>query len=104
MKQGTKFILEIEIDTDLDSIESIEFVFVQGQKEMKFNYPSDKTMRLDNNIIGLIFDKEDTYYFNVGQILMDSRIKLKDSEYNPLTEIVPFKMQKTLFKEVDYAD
>lgn len=99
MKQGTNFILPVEIDIDLDKVEQIEFVFKQKSVEHTFTYPSDIAVR-EGNTINLIWTQADTYKFIADKVEMDTRITLINSPYNPETPIVVFHMDRTLFKEV----
>lgn len=97
MKQGTKFLLPVAIGTDVDMIRKIEFILVQGSKEMTWEYPSDRTIREDN-VINLVFTEEESWELvPYKRISLDTRITLNDSEYQPETKIATVVMHETLF-------
>lgn len=105
MKQGTRFILLVEFDIDLDTVGKIEFVFKQEKRinsaAVKINtYPND-CERKENTVL-IPWTQEETYKFEPNRMLyMDTRITLKNSSDQPQTEIIPIKMSPTLFQEVD---
>lgn len=106
MKQGTKFLLPISIDFDLSLVEKIEFIFRQDKRQntKKFEFPSSTAVidDEDETLIDLIWTKEDTYIFSPElPLMMDTRIKLIDSDYNPETEIVKLTLNPTLFRQGD---
>lgn len=107
MKQGTQFVLPVEIGMDLDDVSRIEFVFKQksckGFPAIKSNvWPDDCTRQEGQNIILIPWTREETYKFLGGEALyMDTRITLRDSTDQPQTEILTLKMSPTLFQEVD---
>lgn len=99
MKQGINFLLPVEIGMDLEPVEKIEFILRQEDVEMQFEYPSDKCIR-EGNVINLIFMQSDTWQFKTDvPCYLDTRITLTDSIYQPETELVKLRMNKTLFKE-----
>lgn len=105
MKQGIKFLLCVRVGIDLQEIEKMEFIFEQGDKKALFLYPSDNTKQIDYNSIGLIWEPEQTYIFEPGEFMeMDTRITLKESEYQPETEVLKLIMNRTLFEEVTEND
>lgn len=104
MKQGIKFLLRVDVGMNLSDIEKMEFIFKQGDKKALFQYPSDSAKVIDENTLGLLWTAEDTYQFKPEIIEMDTRITLKNSEYQPETEIVRVVMNKTLFEEVSDND
>lgn len=116
MKQGTNFVLPINIDYDLTSVKSIDFIFKQPKKapasfspkdilkgvQKVFTYPSDEATlsTTEKNTINLHWVAKDTYKFNPEEfIYLDTKISLLKSNENPETEIVKFKMLPTLFEE-----
>ena len=107
MKQGTQFVLPVEIGLDLDSVSRIEFVFKQrsckGFPSIKINtWPDDCNRQEGQNIILIPWTQAETYKFMGGETLyMDTRIALKDSTDQPQTEILALKMSPTLFQEAD---
>ena len=109
MKQGTQFVLPVEIGMDLDDVSRIEFVFKQksckGFPAIKSNvWPDDCTRQEGQNIILIPWTREETYKFLGGEALyMDTRITLRDSTDQPQTEILTLKMSPTLLQEVDGA-
>lgn len=115
MKQGTNFILPIQIGYDLSQVKSIDFIFKQptarsrGEFSTKkiidgiqktFTYPS-KTAVLSSteaNVVNLYWTEKDTFSFAPDEyIYMDTKIVLKESDQNPETEICKIKMLPTLF-------
>lgn len=98
MKRGTKTILPVKIAIDLDEVEKVEFVFVQGATRLLFEYPSDKAIR-DGKNIDLIWDCDETMMFREGDVQMDTHIHLVGIDTNPETTPTKFKMSGTLFKE-----
>lgn len=107
MKQGTHFILPVEFDLDLDTVERIEFVFKQEKRLnsdiVKVNtYPDDCTRQENTNVILIPWTRDETFRFASGRLLyMDTRITLRNSDNQPETEILPIKMNPTLFREGD---
>lgn len=105
MKQNTNFILDVKIGMDLDLIESIEFIFKQGENRVKkFVYPSTNAVRGDDekDIVYLFWKQRDTMVFNTKDIVeMDTRIHVIDSEQNPETPIIPIRLEPTLFGRGD---
>lgn len=99
MKQGTKFPFPVQFGIPIDTIESCEFIFTQGETELLFMYPSDRSVLLED-AIGLIWTPSETFMFDTAKsIRMDTRIKIKGSEMNPQTNIVTLTMAPTLFKK-----
>lgn len=99
MKKLTNFLLPIEIGINLDDVKSIIFKFQQGQKTMKFEYPSVRATRKENeNIVLLRWTAADTMAFDTGRIVeLDTFIRLFGSEENPWTAIAAVTMDRTLF-------
>lgn len=106
MKQGTNSLMRININYNLDDVKSIRFLFKQNEKRLEFIYPSDNAVRaVGSNSIFLVWSAEDTYMFSTNSVMkMDTLIKLNDSEENPETKIVTFKMNPTLFEKGDVLD
>lgn len=103
LKRGTKVLLEVEFDYDLTYVREIEFIVKQefSSNELNFVYPSENAIKIDDgNVIALVFDVADTYKLKDGKAMLDTRIHLVGSRYNPQTEIVEFDVDRTLFKEV----
>ena len=100
MKKGTKSLLPVLIGMDVNLVNKIEFIFVQGNKSKKFTYPSSQTIKIDDRTIGIIWTPSDKAMFKADAMQMDSRITLKDSPYQPDTNIVPVIMNDTLFEDI----
>lgn len=102
MKQGTSFLLPVEFDYDLNGVERVEFLFVQGKKQLAFTYPSERARRVNGeNVIELIWREEDTWLFQPSStVKMDTKITVADSDYNPETEILRLVFAPTLFERV----
>lgn len=99
MKQGINFELPIEVDVNLDDVESITFLFVQGDVRKTFEYPSSNAYRVDNDI-KLKWTESDSWLFRTKQeISMDTKIRMTGTINNPETEIVTFKLAPTLFEK-----
>lgn len=117
MKQGTNFILPIQIEYDLEQVKSIDFIFKQSALKNKneysareilkgvektFTYPSETATlsETEENVINLHWTAKDTYIFvpDGEPVYMDTRITLNNSTENPETEIVKIQMLPTLFK------
>lgn len=100
MKNGIKFALPISIGMNLDLIDKVEFILESGDKRMEYEYPSDRTFA-DGNTINLIFTEAESWYFKAGsRIEIDTRITLRDSEYQPETAIASVTMKRTLFEQI----
>lgn len=103
MKNGIKFVLPIDIGIDINLIDRVEVILECGEKRMTYEYPSDNTFA-EGNTINLIFSESDSWYFDAGsRIEIDTRITLKDSDYQPETSIITVTMHRTLFEEVTDA-
>ena len=104
MKQAIRTVLPVQIGINLDDVEKIEFRFEQrGGKRLDFIYPSENATR-DGNTVNLDWSMDDTNYFEAEEITLDTRIKLKNSVHNPATEMVKFRMNPSLFREVESND
>ena len=104
MKQLTNNLLKMNFNgIDLNNVSKIEFAFSQdiGGTPLKIaQYPSDGTQLVGGNVIGIEWTKEETELFEAGKTFYaDTRITLKDSEFQPETPIVKLKMNPTLFEE-----
>lgn len=99
MKQGTKSLLPVRVAVPLAECQRIEFVFVQGTTRKMYEYPSDHAVEIDGSTVGLIWTVADKAAFDASRVLMDTRITLKDSEYQPDTAITAFAMDETLFED-----
>lgn len=100
MKNGIKFALPISIGMNLDLIEKVEFILESKDARMEYEHPSDRTFA-DGNIINLIFTEPESWTFKAGsRIEIDTRITLKDSEYQPETAIASVTMKRTLFEQI----
>lgn len=109
-KQATVNVLAVQFDAELDDFEQIEFVFTQNDKA---NEPTLKSALWVNgaenetatraegtNIIDIPWTNEDTFLFKrATRFYMDTRIKIKGSDINPITPIVELFMCPSLFKE-----
>ena len=98
MKRGINCILPVRIDYDIDSIERIEFLFVQDDHKLQFSYPSERAVR-DGDKINLAWTQEETLSFKEGAVKLDTHIHLFGAVTNPETRIATFKMNPTLFDE-----
>ena len=107
MKQGTQFVLPVEIGMDLDDVSRIEFVFKQksckGFPAIKSNvWPDDCTRQEGQNIILIYWAVKKTNNLRGGGTLyIYIRSTLRDSTDQPQTEILALKMSPTLFQEAD---
>lgn len=104
MKQGTNFHIKVNINMDLDLIETITFLFkAKSGAELTFVYPSKTVTRVDDsNQLKIKWTREQTYMFSSNEyIMMDTFIKLVDCTDNPQTNIVKFYLNPTLFMEED---
>lgn len=103
LKQGNNAYLPIEFEgLDLDTVESIDFVFKQFDVEWELTYPSDiATRRADStNVVEIKWLADDTWRFEKNQdVYMDTRVHLTGSWQNPKTPIVSFRIDKTLFRK-----
>lgn len=74
MKQGTQFVLPVEIGMDLDDVSRIKFVFKQKSCKVfpaiKSNvWPDDCTRQAGQNIILIPWTRAETYKFMGGETL-----------------------------------
>ena len=104
MKQLTNNLLKMNFNgIDLNNVSKIEFAFSQdisGTPLKIAQYPSDGTQLVGGNVIGIEWTKQETEMFEAGKTFYaDTRITLKDSEFQPETPIVKLKMNPTLFEE-----
>ena len=98
MKRGINSVLPVIIGCDLDTIDRIEFLFVQDDHKLLFSYPSDRAVR-DADKINLMWTQEETLAFHEGAVKLDTHIHLIGAATNPETKIATFKMNPTLFDE-----
>lgn len=103
MKQLTHNLLKINLNgIDMNDISQIEFAFSQniGDPPLKTTiYPSEDVVYVTEQVVGVVWRKEETALFEAGKpFYADTRITLKDSEYQPETPIVKLKMNPTLFE------
>lgn len=86
-----------------DTIEKIEFAFSQtidGCVVKTSTYPGD-AKKIAENVIGVPWTAEETTCLKENACFYaDTRITLKDSDYQPETSIVKLRMNPTLFEEV----
>lgn len=100
MKQGLNFELPISLEVNLDDVQTIDFIFVQGDVKKTFTYPSESATRLDNSTVNLAWTSEDTWLFKpVDNINMDTKITMVGTVNNPETPIVSFTLAPTLFEK-----
>lgn len=100
-KQGTNFPLHVEVKVDVSAVEKIEFMLMQGRNWKYVVYPSDD-VTYDPNAKDFVIpiSMEESYRFLPDvPIVLDTRITLTDSPFNPHTEAVTFMMDPTLFKK-----
>lgn len=98
MKRGTNAVMQVHLALDLDTVERIEFVFVQDMRRLNFVYPSERAIR-DGENINLIWTAQETFGFASGrQVSMDTHVHLLDSDTNPETAIVTVPFSATLFQ------
>lgn len=111
MKQGINIVLPVRFhDVDFEEIEKIEFVFKQIKLPMapalktsiyKADGTGEAVRRDDTDIVDVPWDADETFLFIPDStVYMDTKITIKNSTYNPVTPIVSFKMDMTLFEEV----
>lgn len=103
MKQLTKNLLAISLNgIDIADIARVEFAFSQNINSTPLKiaeYPGSDTVDLGGNMIGVIWTAEETMLFEAGKTFCaDTRITLKNSEYQPQTPIVKLQMNPTLFE------
>lgn len=103
MKQLTHNLLKMNFQgISLNDVSQIEFAFSQniGDSPLKTAvYPSDTVLFITENMVGVVWAKEETALFKPGTYFYaDTRITLKNSEYQPETPIVKLKMNPTLFE------
>jgi hypothetical protein len=104
MKQLTNNLLKMNFNgIDLDNVSKIEFAFSQeiGQAPLKIaEYPNKNAVLIADNLIGIAWTQEETALFKGGKhFFADTRITLKDSEYQPETPILRLTMEPTLFEK-----
>ena len=106
MKRVTNTALPVKINYDLNEIKNIKFVFTQGYRRQLFEYPSEHAIRKneDENIIILYWSLQQTAMFSADTVKMDTFITLKDSDQNPETPIVTFKMNPSLFSTAEVEE
>ena len=105
MKQLTKNLLKMKFNgIDLADVSKIEFAFSQNINSTPLKvaeYPGDGVIDLDNNVLGVIWTPEETALFEGGKTFFaDTRITMKDTEYQPETPILRLTMNPTLFDGV----
>ena len=103
MKQLTKNLLKLNFNgIDLNNVSKIEFAFSQniGESPLKTaEYPNNNAELIVDNLIGVVFSQEDTLLFKADSYFYaDTRITMKDSDYQIETPIVKLKMNPTLFE------
>ena len=104
MKQLTHNLLKMNFHgIDLDNVEKIEFAFAQniGDAPLKTAvFPSETAVSVTDGVIGIVWTKEETALFEPDKkFYADTRITMKDTEYQPETPIVRLKMNPTLFEQ-----
>jgi hypothetical protein len=103
MKQLTHNLLKMNFKgISLIDISRIEFAFSQniGDPPLKTAvFPSETVIHITENVVGVVFTKEETALFQPNRpFYADTRITLKNSEYQPETPVVKLKMNPTLFE------
>ena len=103
MKQLTKNLLKIVFQgIDWSKVSKIEFAFSQNicDKPLKTaTYPSNNTIEVAENVVGVIWTSEETALFEAGMpFYADTRITLSETDYQPETHIVKLMMNPTLFE------
>lgn len=103
MKQLTKNILAVSLNgVDIADIAKVEFAFSQNMHSTPLKlaeYPGSNTVDLGDNMIGVIWTPDETMLFEAGKTFCaDTRITLRDSEFQPQTPIVKLQMDPTLFR------
>lgn len=104
MKQLTHNLLKINFQgISLDAVSKIEFAFSQdiGKAPLKVTeYPSEDVLKITENMVGVVWTKEETALFRPGKnFYADTRITMKDIDYQPCTPILKLKMNPTLFEQ-----
>lgn len=103
MKQGLNCVLPVEIEyTRIDDAKHVDFIFTQGTAaRLLFHYPSSKVKKQGNKFL-LRWTYEETYMFDPRKhVHLDTRITMKDSDFNPQTKIACFRMSPTLFTQYE---
>lgn len=99
MKQGINFELPLNVPVNVNDVTQIEFLFVQGEVEKSFIYPSDVATKINSHAINLLWTADDTWLFKPNvKIDMDTFIIMKGTMLNPETAITSFTLSPTLFK------
>lgn len=104
MKQAINQYLPVEFgDISLNDVKKIEFLFKQKTIVRTVIYPSNEAIRLDDtNIVQIVWSPEQTAIFSIDyNIELDTRVTLNDTDINPETPIVTFKINRSLFKVGD---
>lgn len=98
IKKVTNTHLQVQFENlDFSNVEEIKFVFEQEKTKLMWTFPSDKAF-VEGDSVYLKWTIEDTEVFTeLKPVKMDTFIKLKDTEDNPPTNIVEFRMAPTLF-------
>ena len=104
MKKLTKTLLKFNFNgLDITKVAKIEFAFSQfkGEKpKKKAVYPGADTVGLGDSVVGVIWTPQETTLFEADKYLYaDTRITMKDTEYQPETDILKLEMKPTLFEE-----
>ena len=104
MKQLTHNLLKMEFHgIILDDVEKIEFAFSQkvGEAPLKTAvFPSETAVLVTDSMIGVVWTAEETALFEPDkQFYADTRITMKNTEYQPETPIIRLKMNPTLFEQ-----
>lgn len=105
MKLGLNTTLKVEIKhLDVDMVEQVEFIFKRMKtttaKAIKTaSYPEN--VKLVHGMFYIPWTAQETYEIAAGETFyMDTRITLKDTTDQPVTNIVELRMCPTLFEEV----
>lgn len=104
MKQLTHNLLKMNFHGIVfDDVEKIEFAFAQniGDSPLKTAvFPSETAVIISDSMIGIVWTQEETALFEPNkQFYADTRITMKETEYQPETPIVRLKMNPTLFEQ-----
>ena len=103
MKQLTHNLLKMNFQgISLNEVSKIEFAFAQniGDPPLKTAvFPSETAALVTEGMVGIVWTKEETALFEPNKhFYADTRITMKDSEYQPETPIIRLKMNPTLFE------
>lgn len=87
-----------DFDIPIDEIERVEFRYVQGDTIRDVEWPGDHTNEVGSHAIEVVWTPDDSSRFDVGEVVCQTRITLKASPYQPETDIIALRMDRSLFE------